>query len=73
MGLTSRERRRVLVGYMLLAISVQGVGNRPGGSRRDRRRPKPHDLLCEPRERRGATLGNPLSKRVETVRMLRLI
>jgi hypothetical protein len=66
MGLTSRERRRALVEQMLLAIIAYEVGNRPGRvePRAIKRRPKPHDLLCEPREQaRERLLGNRVEAR----------
>jgi hypothetical protein len=66
MGLTSRERRRALVEHMLLAICAYEVGNRPGRvePRAIKRRPKPHDLLCEPREQaRARLLGNRVGAR----------
>jgi hypothetical protein len=66
MGLVSRERRRALVEHMLLAITAYEVGNRPGRvePRAIKRRPKPHDLLCEPREQaRERLLGNRVGTR----------
>jgi hypothetical protein len=61
MGLAAPERRRALVEHMMLAISAYEVGNRPGRiePRAIKRRPKPHDLLCEPREQaRERLMGN---------------
>jgi hypothetical protein len=45
------ETRRLLVNVMLHAIASHEVGNRPGRvePRAIKRRPKPHDLLTEPR------------------------
>jgi hypothetical protein len=45
------ETRRLLVDVMLRAIASHEVGNRPGRvePRAIKRRPKPHDLLTEPR------------------------
>ena len=48
----SPERRRVLVEVMLRTIAYHKVGDRPGRGepRAIKRRPKPHDLLMEPRK-----------------------
>lgn len=48
----SEERRRVLVEVMLETIAYHEVGDRPGRvePRAIKRRPKPHDLLMEPRK-----------------------
>jgi hypothetical protein len=48
----SAGRRRVLVGVMLRTIAYHEVGDRPGRvePRAIKRRPKPHDLLTEPRK-----------------------
>ena len=66
LGLVSRETRRALVEHMLLAITAHEVGNRPGRvePRAIKRRPKPHDLLREPREQaRERLMGNRLEAR----------
>jgi Transposase DDE domain len=48
----SPDRRRVLVEVMLKTIASHEVGDRPGRvePRAIKRRPKPHDLLMEPRK-----------------------
>ena len=52
LSLVPPETRRRLVDVMLRAIATHEVGDRPGRvePRAIKRRPKPHDLLTEPRE-----------------------
>ena len=52
LGLVPPETRQILVDVMLRAIATHEVGDRPGRvePRAIKRRPKPHDLLTEPRD-----------------------
>jgi hypothetical protein len=60
LDLVPPETRQLLVDVMLRAIATHEVGDRPGRvePRAIKRRPKPHDLLTEPRDQARKRLRN---------------